>query len=493
MDKTMRRRLKILAVVIMLLFFGTTCFIGGFISSGNQFTELVSTQQAELNRIHLAERGLDENGVKNNRLSSLYVMGSPSNSDYSMFENDAEFRDYCKENYPNAVYPTEEWTAEEVIQSYQDNPEIWTVWTDDYSMIAYCFTWTPSYSHCFYARACYQDVYDAKKEGIEGAEVRPGWMPGWFYVDGVRVQLYDYPVVDSIEPRELARAYQKGTWDGWSVMSADLSTEVHINSDGELDYTYRSYQYTRAKDPESLAYTSFAKEPWWKATDLDSEIKTMLTDEEYWPFEDAEDELAYGEVVVKLYPDLPASYDTSEIFSSQWSEEGTFCLSPTGVVLAKAGEVLAEWIVELDEEQTELLRRPEDLGTEYANDVAYLYTGDQLLALRQDGSVVTVLEGIFESNTNSSPYHLWGFREGQLVYFEAARRYSVSESPISLGEVLEVDFETLRLVMKEDGCYAVARDYKRDPEYYLVYLGSETFEYYKEQYATLDSAEIFRW
>ena len=59
--------------------------------------------------------------------------------------------------------------------------------------------------------------------------------------------------------------------------------------------------------------------------------------------------------------------------------------------------------------------------------------------------------------------------------------------------MLEVDFEALRLVMKEDGCYAVARDYKRDPEYYLVYLGSETFEYYKEQYATLDSAEIFRW
>lgn len=229
---------------------------------------------------------LDEDGVRIDRMSGFYRNRDPWG--ISLAETDAEFREYCQVNFPYAVYPSDEWTAEEVIQSYRETPEIWGFWTDSYSQDGFYFTWTPGYQHCLILSSGY-----LPEEWAYG-ELDSGWL----IVDGVRVEAYG-PTLDTVEPRSLAALYRSGAWDGSPVRSADWGTEVFVDSEGVLDYFYFAYSYDETYDPEGLAYTGYA-EPWW-AGQIDPEIAVLMEEEaQYYAPEKTGGVLAFGSAKVRM-------------------------------------------------------------------------------------------------------------------------------------------------------------------------------------------------
>ncbi len=491
MDKTMRRRLKILAVVIMLLFFGTTCFIGGFISSDNQFTELVSTQQAELNRIHLAERGLDENGVRIDRMAWYYEESDGFSTANVLCHTDAEFLDYCQTYHPDAVYVSNEWTEDEVILSFRDHPEIWAYWQDQYQMTGFYYTWTPDHRHCFILDVGFSVEPESYDELIGG----------WLVVDGVRVKAFDRDI-GSVEPQALLQDYQNGDWDGSRRLSSDWGTTGYIGSDGRLSYSYWAYGYDATMDPEGLAYTGYG-EPWWVAEDLGPELGALLVEPKFVSFDKTKGILAEGSVDVRLYPDLPVDYDASQVVDSWriWQTDVLICLEPTRMILAQRGKILTEWPLSenpndglpLNREDFQVLQPAETRTAEYANDLLYVRSGDQLWALRADGTVELALGHIVWMN-GDNPDRIWGLQNGKLICWRGATYYSVSQGPVTVAEgVLDVDFTgASALVQKADGCYALICESGAKSTYSLEYLGTESLEYYKRQVEILYQSRYSR-
>lgn len=481
--------LILVGVLVTLLVVAATAYACGVAVTGQEWKqaydaqrEIVGAQEAELNNWRRAGQNLDENGVRTDRLRSLYTRSGSTWDAPDRFANDDEYRAYCRENYPEAVYPSNEWTVDEVLQSYEEQPEIWGLWVDDYMMTAYYFTFTPDYQYCFSLDLGYAYV-------TEDGE-RPELDSGWLSVNGVKVKAYD-TAVGPVEPMTLVEAYQSGAWDGNRRLSPDWGTRAYMDTDGGLTYYYSAYRYGKAMDPEGLAYTGYA-EPWWAAEELAPELAAVMVDTYYWPFVDENDSYAYGSVDVKLYPDLPVGYDTSGFFASRRRPEGTYFLSETGVILAKQGQIVTEWELAIDSQVAEFLMPPEGLGPEYANDLIDLYLGNRLVALRGDGTTATVVERIFEVEPNTN-YRMWGFQGDQLICWVAERYFAIGEAPTLLGDgILRADFSRFRLVVKADGCYAIVRDYQQDPKYRLEYLGPEAPEYYEKQYDALYGARIYR-
>lgn len=474
----MQRRIKLMGAVFVGLLVFLAGYLGGMMLPRDNNLKRIAELEATVQKLDLAAHGLDENGVSLTRMASFYKDRDPYG--VSLAENDAEFRQYCQEHYPEAVCPATEWTVEEVLQSYVDSPEIWGYWRDSYTMSGFYFTWTQDYEHCFMLDFGYSIEPDC-----------PELTSGWLCVDGVRVQNFDQEV-GPVEPLELIEAYQKGEWDGSQRLSADRGTRVYVGSDGMLNYYYTAYQYNRTIDPEKLAYTGY-EEPWWVAEDLDPKVAAAMADAEHYPFDGTNDVFAYGSVDVRLYVDFPLGYDTKGFYETRRRDAiGTFALTHNRVLLAKAGQVLEEWDLGFEVGEAKFLMSMENPEPAYAKDVVYLYTDERVLALREDGEVAVMLEKVFDySDTAQS---MWGFQGDQLFFWDAAWAYE-SESPVLVADgVLEIDFSRLRLVRRADGCYAIVQQRKDDNWVYeLEYLGEEGLDYYTEFFQSLEAAKVYRW
>jgi len=481
----MDRRIRTLAVVFLAAMALVMGCLFGTMRTTERYNKVVAGQQAELDEIHRAEQKLDERGVRIDRMARYYSdHESVFDGGLSLVNTDAEFREYCRENYPEAVYPTSEWTADEVIQSYHDNHEkMWGLWRDGYYESFY-FCWTPGYEHCFILDTGY--VFPEEEYGELGS--------GWLVVDGVKVQPFGESIL-LMDPELLLQAYQSGKWDGNSAMSPDWSTTAYVDSKGNLAYYYSACCYDATIDPDGLAYTGY-EEPWWVG-DVKPEIAKLLVEPEYYPLEEATD-YASGSVDVNLNVDFPKDYDFEEVFLTRRFGGQSFCLKPTGVTLAERGKILNEWQLELNRGTLiELLAPAKEPEAEYARDVAYVYDGDRLWALVEDGTLRLVIEKTAELDQGVSDvgFDLWGMNGKKLIHWDGRQYYSVKQSPEVIAENVEgVYFNTLRLIVKEDGCYAILRDYHSDVvEYPVEYLGAETPEYYEKQYQTMSEAKIYRW
>ena len=494
--------------------------------------EKLAKKEAELREYQIEAEILDENGVRTDRMSEVYTSVDPYGG--SEITTDAEFREYCRENYPEAVLPTEEWTLEGVVESWLESPEIWGVWTDSYNDLEAYFIWSADYEHCFYLDVEVPIIPVAHDTG-EHREL----VSGWLVVDGVRALMLDEQTYDIDDPYEMLRQYQAGEWDGSTRRSHDGSTTVEVdNLDGYLEYQYEAWRYDQTTDPLGMAYAGFEDEAWWKREGVSKELQVALG-ERHTQYTSWNEEGTHGWDWVPrwdFYVDLPGGISASveglgEIYDSRRTQRGTFFMTSTGVWLYKQGELVDHWECELNEKTAALYSRcalpktaeeiaqldatrPEiedesgavtfgeseqQKAMEYANEYAkyqelglispkdqtYVYTGTELLTLKEGGTVVAFFDEIVAGPSSMSS-RMWGLKDGRLVCWRVYAFSSGDLPKVVAEDVVEADFTDLALFMKADGCYEVPHASYSAGE--VRYLGPEAMGYYQRLYQTLAAA-----
>lgn len=489
----------------------------------------IAAREAEIRKIQARKVILDENGVRTDRMREVYLTSDPYRE--SEIQTDAEFREYCRENYPEAVLPTEEWTAESVVASWLENPEIWGTWTDDYNDLKTYFVWSADFEHCFYLDLT-EPIIPVVYETGEHREL----ISGWLVMDGVRILMLDQQTYDIDDPYMMLRQYQSGEWDGSSRRSHDGATTVEVDwMDGGLEYRYEAWRYDQTTDPLELAYTGYAEEPWWHRAGLSEDLlKAVGERNRYQVWDDAGTRGSALLWTWDFYVDLPGGISANveglgEIYDKMRIGQETFFATSTGVWLYARGELVDHWACKPDEKTADLFTRcalpktPEEIAQldavapevkddsgeliptkseqqkaqEYAEnyeacqalglvslaDRGYIYTGTDLLVLRENGEVEPFFDQILIGPGYFSP-EMWGLKDRRLVYWRGYSFSSGSGLPKVVAEdVLEADFTDLMLFTKADGCYGVVRSYSDQRE--VLYLGTEAMDYYNEFYDTL--------
>lgn len=489
----------------------------------------IEAMEAEIRKTAARAIVLDENGVRTDRMREIYTTSDPYRE--SEIQTDAEFREWCQENYPEAVLATDEWMAESVIESWCNAPGIWGVWTDSYNDSKTYFVWTPDWEHCFYLDMD-EPILLTDYETGEHQEL----VSGWLVMDGVRIKMIDTETYDIDDPYEMLRQYQAGEWDGETRRSHDGSTTVEVGWRGTLEYTYKAWKYDATTDPLELAYQGYAAEPWWQRDGLSEELVTALgRNHDYKAWEDEAQTRAYEWLwggSWDFYVDLPGGISAGvdglgEVYEVETTQQGTFFATSTGIWLYKGGELVDSWecqvvddddldffttfqrpktpeeIAQLsatvlptdDPEETPKLSEREQaqqyadayagclaIGLISEEDRAYFYTGEDLLTLRKGGVVEEFFDPIPEAGRLTSRQPSRGLKDGRLIYWSG---YKLPQ--IITEDVLAADFTSVALIEKADGVYAVVYGQGR---YEAQYLGVGPMEYYQRLNALLDRAWV---
>jgi len=408
-------------------------------------------------------------------LSEFYKDTTNLDGTFYLYNNDGEFLWYFQEKYPEALYPSNEWTPDEVLTFYRDSPESWAYYESAYLGRGYFICLTPDYKHCF---AVKDDEYGY---GDEAATM------GWLIIDGVYVTAIDEQTADSLEPDVLIAQYRAGDWDGSLLKSKDYGTTVSLSYDqAELSYSYQKRIYSPAQDPQGLAYDGY-EDPWW----YDDELA-----EKYGV--DNPSELVYdfgfeSRVQVECYPDLPDEFEVERIMDTETPPR----LACTLDVLLNDGrlqrysrtELLDEWDlsgmtrVSLDNKVMCYVAEPFS-----PDDEIYYLDDSKLFALKTGGEVSLMLEHV---DAIDYGYSLRGstilaLEDGEL------RHYDMYEGEIGVldRDVLELDFGEIMAYKKADGYHTLYRAYD-DGEfgYGTLYLGDESLDYYVEYCKNLSQAD----
>ncbi len=438
--------------------------IGEFIFG---YTLAKSDAQQQITVLKRQQNGLTAEGVCNNRMYEFYGAYA-SEPEALTLKTDADFRDLCQKNYPQAIYPSTEWTPEAVVQSYYDQPEIWGYFQRYTGARSFYFTWTSDYQHCF--------ILDTYTYEDEMAPLQSGWL----CVDGIRVHpLYaSEKIVDDISPEHLIQAYQAGDWDGHQLVSSDLSTTVYVDGyeGGELSYTYSAWRYGKDFDPDGIAYAGFDALPWWRSSNVDVRDLALLDSNSdgkaLW--QDGRVS-AFDYVDYKLYADLPADFDW-RIFTSmsQNSKLGTLCLAPGEVYLFNKGRVIGYWEFEAVDQKTMKLYYPTN------NDaLGVLYDGQDLWTLYANGKKELAFEQIVYADPENNRF--WVITD-KTLYRASFGEHHFADSPEILSENVDDVYVSDNglwapdlIVIKSDGSYVVNATGSNNSEHYL---GPESPEYY---------------
>lgn len=438
-----------------------------------------------------------EDGVVAARMYEFY--GYHSYDTAPAFETDEEFKEWCQEHCPEAVYPTTEWTAREVIASWTEQPEIWGRWGDnDYYYSGVYFCWTPDWAHCFILDAEYPYSM-TDYETREHNEL----VSGWLVVDGVRVAMIDEETYDIDDPYEMLRQYQAGEWDGSPRRSHDGSTtvEVGVLYEGALSYEYEAWFYDESYDPEGMAWAEFAAKPWWFTKGVPEEILDAMP-EHRRPDESETDWLAENRSIwsclhTALYADLPVGVELGAEAAVRRGGGTTRTLDAEGVRIFRKGEQVRVWEFKdfnFDFEFRDgvsLLVGIEEVPDEFADCLFYLYDGEErLIALREDGSADVILTDIAPLTTRRDSEY-WGFHGRQLMYWRLSPYTAYGKVTPIADEVRECDFSGLGLYTTAEGCYMIIYD-DENSCYAGEYLGPESLEYYQQWYRTLTNGRSFR-
>lgn len=456
-----------------------------------ELNDAIERKEAEARKEARRELEVDGNGVIMTRMIEFYGNHDPFGE--PEIQNDEEFRAWCQENCPEAVYPSAEWTAEEVIATWVEKPEIWGSYTDSYYAETHFFTWSADWEHCFILDPymtydLFADDADWWSEGVKAEHKMP--TSGWLVVDGLRVQMLDQETYDIYDPYELVRQYQAGEWDGSNRRSPDGSTRVRVSNydGGLLDYWYQAYSYDESADPLGIAWTDFDRQSWWTRDDVPEELASVIPERQReWtdPWDAAPNLKMLSSADVEVYVDLPIGYDASEFARIAKTDQGTFCFSSEGVKLFQKGKLIEEWTLAVNTRESLMLMCFEKPGVEYAQDLAYVYDGEQIWALRAGGAKEVVLENLQYAHYNDVIF--LGYHGNELVYWKGSAHYEGLTSPTVVAtDVLEVDVTDLAMLRKEDGWYAIMCGL--DGSLMLRYLGeTEGPEYYAQLYKDLGS------
>lgn len=392
------------------------------------------------------------------------------------FRTDEEFKEWCQEKHPEAVLPTNEWTVQDVVSSWTEKPEIWAQRSDNtYYYYGTWFCWTPDWQHCLIL-----DVDDPSSMTDSDTGEHLELTTGWLVVDGLRVAPIDEKTYDIDDPYEMLRQYRAGEWDGSPRRSHDGSTTVGITSysKGQIMYSYQAWFYDELFDPDGMAWTEFAPQPWWLGESVSEEFTSRVQ------ASDLEEDWTAKNVCLSswfnsgLYVDLPVGYAVDEEAFLDKNGDRTFYMDAEHVDVFQRGDLVYSWeYADFDFEfianstELKLYRCFREPLEEYAQDVAYLYDGyGHLAALRRDGSAVAVLDRMVYADASNAEF--WGFLGNDLMCW----RMSAKTSPSVVGEdVLEVDFSTVALFAKADGCYVAVFNRGENGDDYIYqaeYLGS---------------------
>lgn len=453
----------------------------------------IAAKEAKIERLEDRLRPVDENGILADRMAEFYGRAAPGEE--PEFATDEEFRGYCRENHPEAVYPSNEWTAEEVIATWLEKPEIWGNYADSEIRNNAWFTWTPDYQYCFILDSEEPMFFLTDHDTGEHEEL----ISGWLTVNGVRVAMLDKETYDIEDPYELIRQYQAGEWDGSIRRSHDGSTTVKVRAygDGYLEYDSEIWLYDERFDPEGMAWTEFVRVPWWAQEGVAPEILEIIG----WdgapsgePWEKVNVKGTAG-LNLKMYVDLPVGYDMSGVTVFKRLKSGLLCAESDKIVLYKNGELVDEWDFRFTEDRATFYSPIEGAPEEYADDLAYIYdkSADKLIALRNGGETEVVLDRTVKDDWSVA--ELWGYKGDQLMCWKLSTYYW-SDGVSNLGEVAEVDTSSsvLLFTKKDGGCYTAVWNGSASVDPYRVqYLGSESLEYYRELYKLMRSGKDIRY
>ncbi len=412
------------------------------------------------------------------RLREIYVgwVDDPS------IQTDGEFIKECQMDYASAVYPSNDWTADEVIASYTESPDIWATYHNKWRSEDHFICWTPDYQHCF------ELEFDDNEGKI---------MTGWFCVNGVRVKMLDQVTFDAVDPASMVARYVSGEWNGSFVRSTDGGTGVEMNRSGQIAYLFDTEVYTDQQDPEGLAYVDYAP-PWW----LD---ETTHDVDFYEDHNFGHDGSVWISGYVEVYPDLSDDIDVDGIILARRRNEiGTLIATKDGAMLFSKGNLLTSWVFDQALPKENLTSTDTSsnahtcsmtmpgVGAEVV-DIGYIYDGKRILALEPDGQVSILIDEVLVEE-KVSPYSTafsWsdaiGLRGDSLVLCEFESYKNEYETRVLATEVQSVDFVEMRTFEREDGLYALA--YDDDYEIVAVYLGKESKQYYSDLYETLNYAQ----
>lgn len=407
-------------------------------------------------------------------LSEFYKSTSLDGTFY-IFNNDGEFLQHLQEEYPEALYASNDWTPDEVLEFYHNSLESWAFYDSAYlEGKGYYICCTPDYKHCF---AVKDDHYSYGE----------GTTTGWLIIDGVYTTVIDEQTADSLKPDDLIAQYRAGTWDGSLLRSKDYGTTVFLAYDQtELCYSYEKRVYSEEQDPLGLAYGGY-ENPWWydkklaRKYDL-GDYMELVCDFGYWSM-----------ASVECYPDLPDNFETERIVATDSSADYTLdvLLNDGHLQRYSRVELLDEWDlsnmtqVSLDDEVMCYAREPFNLGDE----IYYLDDG-KLYALRKGGEIVIVLDHAdivsCESYSRSLRWStIFVLEEGELCCYDVYN----GKAYVLDRDVLELDFDEIMAYKKADGYYTLYHVRSEDgPNYATLYLGDKTLDYYVKYRQSLWSA-----
>lgn len=478
-----RRHFAVGAVIVVLIVVAIALIVASSRDAKPAKKSEDTSSEAEITELKLGNLKAESDGSRadedyfsvystTDRLSRIYV----GRTDDPSIRTDGEFIKECQTDYSNAVYPSNDWTVDEVIASYTENPDIWAVYHNKWKSDDHFICWTPDYQYCF------EMDFDDRKGKV---------MTGWLYVNGVRVKLLDELTYDSVDPESMVARYLSHEWSGGVVRSSDGGTRVWINDEGQLDYQVNTEIYTAEQDLEGLAYTDY-QDPWWFDEAASDEFE-FIKDYDF----SGEGGLSMSGYV-EVYPDLPSYFDIAKIgLSEQVRHLGTLVVTTDGAMLFSRGEQLGSWVFDQSIPEEMFLAgetgRICSLRMSHAeanvSDVAYFYDGKRVLALENlEGQIRTVLDTVVVEDGESVYWaELIGLKGDALIVCDFGYDREYTMRTLETG-VSDVDFVEMRTFEKADGLYALIYDENR--EITTTYLGTESKQYYLDYYQILTDA---RW
>lgn len=310
--------------------------------------------------------------------------------------------------YVTEVFPTVEFTPEEVVESYRTNRWNWGYETRFYSDANQLYLWNADFSHMFMA-----DLSS-----------------NWLFIDGVQSWPLDQET-HSIAPEDLVRDFQSGDWRMNELRrSSDFSTEVTFDQEyGFLAYDYHVKGYDDV-DPEVLpavqfAFTGFDEAPWWRNTD--NLTVPLITSSQYDGTESDGSTYARDEQYVLVYPDVPWNeqesllavrdakaamakaiaagehlfaypvYDESKYRygtyqdQAQRNSDGLYAVTTSGIKLWRGGLLRQTWDIPTDSKTFLAITTNVDGDDSHENCV---YSQGKIYRLLDDGTTEVVLDRI---------------------------------------------------------------------------------------------------
>lgn len=310
---------------------------------------------------------------------------------------------------------------------------------------------------------------------------------GWLLIDDVRALPVDCPTLPSLLPLDLVQAYQTGTWNGLMAWSEDYGTRVYVMDNGQLCYVYNNPAAGAGADAPAYLYAGYDAEPWWEAETTADQFDVRLQQAAHT--EDGQ--LCYEVVTAAYQVELPngqlATAPTGKLLESYWRlGNGYWELRTTGLDHYRNGEPVESWQCMVDD-YNYYTTAPDAATAEYGYRHAYLYTGDQLLALESDGKFQVVVDHAVV------PYQEYQDDVVGAYYLDgdALKLYgdhvgtTATLTLVSQGVVRVIGYGAPFIAMS-DGLSYCLNDLDGDGEPELVRLGAKTLEEYQAAWRRFD-------